>query len=170
MRKRAAHQKGFTLIEVLAVVAIVGVLVPVLSMSIIQVIRGTDRNNTMVVALSDIEHAASWLNQDLLMAQTTNLPAYPLTVNLVAGGNVTLSWTDYYGGVATAHQSQYYLSGTKLMRNYGGQIANIALYISKAQFSKDGSNKVFTVSLTSSPEGVSGGSQTKTYRIYRRSE
>ncbi len=170
MRKRAAHQKGFTLIEVLVVVAIVGMLAPVLSLSIVQVITGTNRNNTMVIALADVEHAAHFINQDLQMAQTTNLPAYPQTVDLVTGGNVTLNWTDYYDNQATYHQSQYYLSGTQLKRNYDGQVANAALYISKAEFSVDASGEIVTVTLTSSPEGASGRSETRTYRVYRRSE
>lgn len=169
MRKRADNQKGFTFIEVIIVIAIVGMLAPVISGSIIQIIRGTDRNNTMVIALADIDHAASWLNQDLLMAQTTNL-VYGQPADLVVGGNVTLSWTDYYDGQATAHQSLYYLSGTRLMRNYDGQVANIASYISKAKFSRDASGKMVTFTLTSFPESVSGRSETRTYRVYRRSE
>ncbi len=173
MRKRADNQKGFTLVEVLVVVAILGMLVPVIAGSIIQIIRGTDRNNTKIIALSDIEHAASWLNQDLLMAQTINLE-FGLLADLVAGDNLTLSWTDYYGGNATAHQSLYYIAPgtTRLMRNSDGQLANIASYISEAEFSIDDANELelVTVTLTSSPETVLGRSETKTYRIYRRSE
>ncbi len=170
MRKRADNQKGFTFLEVLLVVAIVGALVPVLGGSIVQVIRGTERNNTMVIALADIEHAASWLNQDLLMAQTTNL-VYGQPVDLVAGDTLTLNWTDYYDGQAITHQSQYYLSGTRLMRDSDGQVGNIASYISQAEFSIDDSNelKMVTVTLTSSPESISERSETRTYRIYRRS-
>lgn len=172
MRQRADHQKGFTFLELLMVIAIMGALAPVVSLSIIQVIRGTDRNNTMVLALADIEHAASFINQDLQMALTTNLVNGASPINLVVGGSVTANWTDYYGGNATAHYSQYYVSvnSTRLMRNYDGQVANIALYLSRAEFSIDLSGKVFTVTLTSFPKTVLGRSQTKTYRIYRRSE
>jgi len=170
MRERAHNQKkGFTLIEVLVVLAIVGVLVPVIGGSIVQVIRGTELNNTMVIALADIEHAASFINQDLNMAQTTNL-VYGQTADLVAGDNVTLNWTDYYDGQATWHEVQYYVSDTKLKRDYDGQVTNIALYISKAEFSIDGSGELVTFTLTSSPESVSERSETRTYRVYPRSE
>lgn len=171
MRKRADNQKGFTLLEVLVIVAIVGMLVPLISVSIIQIIRGTDRSNTKAIALADIEHATSWLNQDLLMAQTINV-VFGSPADLVAGDNLTLNWTDYYGANTTAHQSQYYLSGTRLMRNYDGQVALLASSISEARFSIDDADELgmVTVTLTSSPESVSGRSETRTYRIYRRSE
>jgi len=176
MRKRAHNQKGFTLVEVLIVVAILGMLTPVIAGSIIQIIRGTDRNNAKIIALADIDHAASWLNQDLLMAQTILKNGEPMAfgnpADLVAGDNLTIGWTDYYGGNATAHQSLYYIiDETRLMRKYGydNQTANIASYISRAEFSIDGSGELVTVTLASFPESVLGRSETKTYRIYRRS-
>lgn len=172
MRKRTDNQKGFTLIEVLVVVAILGMLAPVLSMSIIQVIRGTERNNAKIIALADIEHAASFINQDLNMAQTTDLVNGAPPIDLVDGGNVTLNWTDYYDGQATEHQSLYYVSDTKLKRDYddGLVVTNIALYISKAEFFIDDAGELVTFTLTSSPENVSERSETRTYRIYPRSE
>ncbi len=175
MRKRADNQKGFTFIEVIIVVAILGMLAPVISGSIIQLIRGTDRNNAKVVALADIEHVASWLNQDLLMAQTILVNGEPMVfgnpADLVTGDNVTLNWTDYYGGGnATVHHSLYYVLDTRLMRDYDSQVANIASYISQAEFSIDLSGELVTVTLTSSPESAFGRSETRTYRVYRRSE
>ena len=73
---------------------------------------------------------------------------------------------------AIAHQSQYYVSGTRLMREYGydGQIANIASYISQAEFSIDVSGRLITFTLTSSPESIAERSETKTYRFYQRTE
>ena len=179
MRKRADNQKGFTLIEVLVAVAILGLVVSVISMSIIQVITGTERNNAKIIALADIEHADAWLNQDLPMAQTILVNDEPMLVgappiDLVAGDTLILEWFDYYGGDATTHQSQYYILDSRLMRNYGydGQVANIASYISEAKFSIDYVNELelVTFTLTSSPENISERSETKTYRIYPRSE
>ncbi len=179
MKQRADNQKGFTLIEVLVAVAILGLVVSVISISIIQIITGTERNNAKIIALADIEHAAAWLNQDLLMAQTILVSdgqnedplVYGQPVDLVTGDTLILNWTDYYGGDATVHQSQYYVLDTRLMRDYDGQVANIASYISRAEFSIDDSDKLelVTVTLTSFPENISERSETKTYRIYRRS-
>ncbi len=169
MRKRADNQKGFTLVELLLAVAILGLVVSVISISIIQIITGTERNNVKIIALADIEHAAAWLNQDLPMAQTTNL-VFGNPTDLVAGDTLTLSWTDYYGGEAITHQRQYYVSSTRLMRDSDGQVANIASYISAAEFSIDGSGRLITFTLTSSPESISERSETKTYRFYQRTE
>ena len=179
MKKRAGNQKGFTLIEVLLAVAIMGLVVLVISMSIIQIFTGTERNSAKIIALTDIEHATAWLNQDLLMAQTILVSdgenedplVYGQPADLVAGDILILNWTDYYGGDATAHQSQYYILDSRLMRDYDGQVANIASYISLAGFSIDDSTELelVTVTLTSSPENISERSETKTYRIYRRS-
>ena len=178
MKQRVANQKGFTLIEVLVAVAILGLVVSVISISIIQIITGTERNNVKIIALADIEHATAWLNQDLLMVQTILVNdgqsedplVYGQPADLVAGDTLILNWTDYYGGEAITHQNQYYVSGTRLMRDSDGQLANIASYISAAEFSIDGSGRLITFTLTSSPESISERGETKTYRFYQRTE
>ena len=177
MKKGADNQKGFTLIELLVVIGILGLVVSVISMSIIQIITVTERNNAKIIALTDIEHAAAWLNQDLPMTQTILVNDEPMLVgvppiDLVAGDNLTLKWTDYYDAAAITHQSRYYVSGTRLMRDSDGQLANIASYILEAKFSMDYVNELelVTFTLTSSPGSISGRSETKTYRIYQRSK
>ena len=81
------RQKGFTLIEVLLTVAVGGILIWGTVTAIYQVMVGTSRTNSQVVALTDVHHAALQLKKDLQMTQTATL----------FGGDLflRLEWTDY---------------------------------------------------------------------------
>ena len=62
-------QKGFTLIELLVVLAIGGVITWGIVVSIHQVVWGTGRTNSQVVALTNVHQAALRLKKDLVMTQ-----------------------------------------------------------------------------------------------------
>jgi len=113
-----SKQKGFTLLEVVLMSAIGGLLLTGVVTGIIQVVTGTSRSNSQVVADTDINTAALSIRNDLMMTQTTTLtPSDP-----VPQSEVTLSWTDYTGFESTeptVHTSHYILQGTgELLRTY----------------------------------------------------
>ena len=82
-------QYGFTLLEILVVVAIMGLIAPLLAMSIRQIVVRTDSNVTSVTALRPLENAARWLGEDIPVAQYTDL------ASSTPSSTLTLYWTDW---------------------------------------------------------------------------
>ncbi len=133
MMKLKNGQKGFTMVEILAVMAISGILLTGLVVAIFQVFGTTRQNSVPLTALENVKNSAYRLSQDVRKASTTNL---------VDGGpavsNLTLDWTIWYatddntydangnlipkGNLIPSgqyHRCEYSLSGVKLQRKYG---------------------------------------------------
>ncbi|HUU65209.1 MAG TPA: prepilin-type N-terminal cleavage/methylation domain-containing protein [Dehalococcoidales bacterium] len=144
-------QKGFTLIEILVVMAVGGMIMTVAMLTIYQIVWGTERSNDQVIALTDAHYAAMWLMWDLQMAQNTNLT----DGDSVPKSSASLSWIDNTGFVAanaSAHSSNYTLSGTELLRNYDGTTKIVGRHISSVGFIQNGS--VVTCNLTATGPGI----------------
>lgn len=159
------RQKGFTLIEILVVMAVGGILMAGLVLSIYNVVWGTARSNSQVVALADINHAAWQIKKDLLMTQYTTL------TDGVPQGSVTLSWIDYTSFVpedSRSHSSAYALSGTELQRTHDGIASIVGRNITSISFTKN--DRVVTVVLTATGPGASQRSETLKFSLYLRSE
>lgn len=160
------NQKGSTLLELLLVIAITGVIVPVVSASFVQIMRGRADIAERSVAMTDIDNAAHWLTRDLVLAQTTNL-----VEGASATSNMTINWSDrtaWAGDEGTVnHSASYALSGTQLLRNYNGEETIVGRYLTNAGFSVDG--KMFTITLTSRPV-LPGYTVTKSFVIEMRSD
>jgi prepilin-type N-terminal cleavage/methylation domain-containing protein len=144
-------QKGFTLIEILAVMAVSSMVMAVALLTIYQIVWGTERSSDQVMALTDAHYAAMWLKWDLQMAQDTNL----VDGDPVPKSSVSLGWIDNTGFVAaneSAHSSNYTLSGTELIRNYDGTTKIVGKHISSIGFIQNGS--VVTCNLTATGPGI----------------
>jgi prepilin-type N-terminal cleavage/methylation domain-containing protein len=157
-------QKGYTLLELLVVISITGFIVLVIGSSFAQIMRGRVDIAQKSVAMTDIDNAAHWLTRDLVLAQTISL-----TEGAPATSNMTLNWSDRTAWAAdegtVMHSVNYALSGTRLLRNYDGEVSTIGRYLTTANFSIDG--KVFTITLTSRP-GQPGSTVTRNYEIEMR--
>lgn len=163
MRNR---QNGFTLIEILLVMAVGGMLLSGLVTAIFQTFGVTKMTTTAVSALENIKMAAYQITQDVKTASTTNL-----VDGAPAVSNLSLYWTIWYDANGNLipngepHSSQYTLSETNLQRNLDGtSIKTVARYISSVQFSRQGN--MIAVSITSSPQGKPETAENKTYYIY----
>ncbi len=66
-------EKGFTLIEVITIVAILGAIMGVVSMTIIMVMKISPQNNDWAVALRQVQNAGYWISRDVMMAQSVNV-------------------------------------------------------------------------------------------------
>jgi len=73
------NDKGFTLVEVLAVVAILGAIMGVMSMSVISIMRIAPANNDRAVALRQVQNAGYWITRDILTASDVNVDSDPGT-------------------------------------------------------------------------------------------
>ncbi len=163
------RQKGFTLVELLVALA-VGSLVIMGAFGVIyQVVWGTSRTNSQVVALTDVHYAALQLKKDLIMAQTTDL------TDGVPQNSATLSWTDYtspseeFGWEEDRDHSSAYnlLSDGVLQRTYDETITSIVgRNITSLNFTRNG--RVINVVITATKGDVTPRSETLEFSVYLR--
>jgi len=158
-------QSGFTLIEVLVVVAIGGVILTGAFATLNQITLGAPSNINKTVVLSDINNAASYIRRDIQMVQETNLP-----VDGTPQNSVTFDWYDFTLFVADniSHSCTYTLSDTTLLRNYDDTTSIIGRHITNISFSQDG--EFINVSVTANVSGWQAKSKTISFSIYMRSK
>ena len=161
-------QKGFTLVEILMVAGLSSVILMGALFGIQQVLWGTDRSNSQVEALTDINQAVLRIKRDLMMTQETDLT----DGNPVPQSSVNLTWTDYtYFGSENqtrSHFSSYTLSGTDLLRNCDGTESTVGRQITSIGFTQDG--RVINVVITATGSGASKRDETLRFSAYIRAE
>ncbi len=67
------EQKGFTIVEMLISIAILGIVAPLLVVALFQILTFTERSRAGFEAQADTRVASGWMSQDIVMAQETNL-------------------------------------------------------------------------------------------------
>ena len=107
-------QRGFSLIELLIVIAITGVVVGGLTMTIMQVLNMDARTRNDMIAVYQVRQAGKLVSEDVLEAQNVNFSG-------TSGFTLTLNWTE--GTTNYTHNVIYTLDGPPagpciLWRNY----------------------------------------------------
>jgi prepilin-type N-terminal cleavage/methylation domain-containing protein len=141
-------QKGMTMVELIVATAITGVIVVFLGTAIYQILSVTGYGNDRLSAAHDLENTAYWFNLDGQRA-------------VAASGGSGLALTLSDNSTVT-----YTLTGIELRRNAGGAYMVLARNVASINFSI--SNRVITMSLTSSPTGRYGVSENGTYQVLLR--
>ncbi len=101
------NQRGFTLIEVLAAVAITGLIGAGSAMAANQVMNVNALSTNHVLAVKQVENAVYWIGRDVRMAQIVQ----------PGGGSgfpLTISWTEWNN---TTHQVTYVINNGDLQRS-----------------------------------------------------
>ena len=99
------EQKGFTIVEMLISIAILGIVAPLLVLALFQILTFTERARAGFEAQADTRNAAAWISQDVVMAQGTNLIAGdpPVFIEIedpdcaaTEADWASFTWTDYF--------------------------------------------------------------------------
>lgn len=79
------RENGFTLIEVIIAVAILGVIMPVMAMTIISLLTNHQQANDHNIVLHEVQNAGYWISRDVQMAKNVTLngsSGFPLTLDI----------------------------------------------------------------------------------------
>jgi prepilin-type N-terminal cleavage/methylation domain-containing protein len=98
-------EKGFTLIEVLVALAILGAIMGVMSAAVITILKTSSQNDEWNVNLRQVQNAGHWISRDALMAQTVS--------DNTTGVFLNLSWSDWD---SNNYNVEYFFDGNTLMR------------------------------------------------------
>jgi len=140
------RQKGFTLVEILVTLAVGTVIIFGAMLTIQQIIVGSGRTSSGVMAAADVNQASLAIKKDLQMTESTNLT----DGDPVPQSSVLFTWTNYTtfeSDNSTDHASEYVLSGTRLMRTYDGETGIAGRYVTDVGFTQEG--RVINVVITS---------------------
>lgn len=114
-------QRGFTLVEVLLAVAILGIVGSLVGTSLVNIVDMTDYGNRSLTADNDLQKAAYWFNLDTQAAVSAN----------AAGASLTLTLPD-------ASTISYAHSSADLQRTAGTASSTLAHNVSALVFTASG--------------------------------
>ena len=168
------RQKGFTLLELMVVMAVGGVLMAGVVASIFQVVTGTSRSNSQGIVLTDVNQAAWHITKDLQMAQSTGLTVEEPVV-LSPESSVTLEWTDFTTPESEEeqmnHSITYSLSDNGVLeRAYDGILPTIIIgrHITYLRFTQL-DERVVNIVITATGTQPQQYSKTIEFNVYMRS-
>jgi len=101
-------EKGFTLIEVVVVVAIIGIIIPALTMTVIALLTNSQQANNHNIALQQVQNTGYWISHDVQMANNVSFDdpsGFPITLGIPVD-------TDENNDITV----QYLFDGNKLKR------------------------------------------------------
>jgi prepilin-type N-terminal cleavage/methylation domain-containing protein len=157
-------QKGFTLIEILVAVAIMGIIIGGLTTSISQVISVSASSANRESVIKQVESAVQFISRDAQQTQsaTTTSGKFP----------VQFKWTSWTN---VNYVVNYYLNGPVLMRSetIGNAPASVTRIADKIDTSAgmttcSWAGGVFTLKITASTAGYQAASETRTVQVTAR--
>ena len=189
------EQRGFTILELLISIAIIGVIAPLLALALFQTLTFTEKGRAGFQAQAGTRIAAAWISQDVVMAQKASHDASDFsfdTANLAPDTSilhtsfmcseqtaVTFAWTDYFNDRELDHWVSYCWQDNDaeqqclpdnpcLIRTYDGVSNIIGRHIESVSFARDATGKQITVTIISDPDDRFGVFDKKTFKVLMR--
>lgn len=119
MRVKAGNQGGYTLIELLVIIAILGAISSVLAMTIDMALKITTTTTAQSILLSQVHMAASWISKDITSADNITPDNGTILVSLKR-----YVWNQA-DNITTTTTIDYVVSGTSLLRKEDGNSGTI---------------------------------------------
>ena len=141
-------EEGFTLVELMIVIAITGFIISVLGMAVHKIVTIPEYGNERMTAMHELQNIAHWVGIDGQMSKSAS------------GGNQLILT------LADDSSISYVLEGTELHRIVGTSNRTLANNITGANFSV--SNRLITMDITSTPDGRWSVSENATYKVCLR--
>ena len=170
MRKLYKDQRGFTLAEILVVLALVSILTGGITAAIMQVLTINTRSSNHMIAVRQVQQAGKEVSKDALQAQPNKIDVDP-----PGGDFLVLNWTNWEG---LENMVVYTIDDDKLKRSHtinGTAQATappvVAEYIDPVETSCSWNNatKILTFTVTAVVgSGSYGASETRVYEIEPR--
>jgi prepilin-type N-terminal cleavage/methylation domain-containing protein len=114
---RSANEEGFTLIELIIAIAILGIVIPSLGGAVIALLHNSNATNQRLVQSHDAQIAAAFFANDVESADVSPTATSPLSSTDGRCDNgatpiLRLAWTEYdtTQGVASPHVAAYKLA------------------------------------------------------------
>lgn len=122
LRRDVGAEAGFTLLEVLIAMLVLGIILPAVAATLFMGVRTTDETNKRLLDSHDIQTAAAFFGGDVQNATSiaTNNTTTCVSGDFAATGPLLLlQWTDHSAvdNTTVAHSVNYYLSGQQLVRS-----------------------------------------------------
>lgn len=161
------REQGFTLLEIIVVLAVSGILVAAFASPISSILFRTSDQSNRVTAVSNLQNAAVWIDKDVQMALSTDLDSGETST-----GEIRLMSLDENGDM---HEVVYTASGNELVRQ---EFINetmdsertISRHITGATFYRlQGGDPVIKVSLSASGAEMSSLNESGEYYVRLRS-
>jgi len=163
-------EKGFTLLEILIGLMIIGFLSGSVLMIMTSIVNNNNRNLAHMAAVKQVENAVHWISHDVQMAQI-------ITPGGTGGFPFTVSWTDWDN---TQYQVIYSLDASGLQRQYTETGANGEVETNTFTVARDivldtdktfcdYNNNVFDMTLTAEVNNIAGSVETRVVSIRPRS-
>ena len=172
MNKMVSNQKGFTLVELVVVVAITSLILGVTSSIAVQLFVSSGDNSDRMTAYQQVQNAGLWVKHDAVMAQDVVLddPQTPVSEF------ITLYWTDWDvnsyrvaytledapGGLKELKRSCFIPDGDDWLLQASTFVANS---IDPAKTSSSWDGKLLTMQIAAQ---VGDEDETRTYQVMPR--
>jgi len=169
LKKVNKNQKGFTLIELIVVIAITGLIITAVTVTIFQLFSISARSDNHMLAVRQVQNAGYWISHDAQMAWSVE-PADE-SVDEPDGTRfpLTLTWIDWDG---TMNEITYALVGGELQRSHSisgnTETSIVAQYIDSTQTICQFANGKLTLTVTATVGGWQPASETRTYEVIPR--
>ena len=164
MRKLYKDQRGFTLVEILVVLVLIGIITGGITAAIMQVLTINTRASNHMIAVRQVQQAGKEVSKDALQAQPNKIDANP-----PGGDFLVLNWTNWEGlenMVVYTIMDEIDSNALQRSHNVTG-VRAIAQYIDPAQTSCSWNN-VTTVLNFMVTATVGTESETRIYEIEPR--